>query len=476
MVVTTPLLIQGETIILTGSASGGVPPYTWLWSNGGTNQSISVSPETSTNYTLTAFDDNGCSSMDYILVELQPIPITDTVFLTAGWNGLSSYVIPTNPLIADIFQPGLDELTILLNNSGQLYWPDQDINTIVNWNSHNGYMIKTTGETEILFSGMEETWKSLNVLGGWNLIPVLSACNVNVETLFDGTDPAIVKEVAGSNIYWPDYGINTLVNLHSGNSYYVKMNAGGVITFPECTLPLTTSNSRNDKTGNGGTPLLLKEKGWGMRFFFPGPIPPPSNITHTIALPLDAFHKIEIQPGDFLGAFNEMESCFGIVEFSKKNTAITLFGNDPITNIKDGFDESEEMQFKWYISDDNAEVKLDVEYDFSLSENDGQFTNNGLSAIKILKEDPASIIYLSDPHIEIFPNPTSGKLSITFSGITGPIAMEITNIHGDALFRKELILNQESEFMIMKDLSAFRREYFSSDLPITPTPSSGKWW
>ena len=380
--------------------------------------------------------------MDYVLVEIQPVPVTDTVFLTAGWNGLSSYVIPTNPLVVDIFQLNLDELTILLNNYGQLYWPYQDINTIVNWNSHNGYMIKTIGETEILFSGMEETWKSLNVLGGWNLIPVLSTCVVDVVSLFDGTDPAIVKEVAGSYVYWPEYGINSLINLNSGNSYYVKMNTGAVITFPECPPPpLDLKGAFSPPSeGVGGSP-------W--------PTPPPSNITHTIAIPIDAFDALEIQPSDFIGAFDEMGSCFGIAEFTNNSTAITLFGNDLMTTIKDGFAESEEMQFKWFLSDENAEVKLDVGYDYSLPENNGQFTSNGLSAIKSFKEDPASIFYLSDPHIEIFPNPTSGKMSISFSGIQGPVAMEITNIHGDALSREEYLINQDSDFILKKNLSAF---------------------
>jgi len=45
---------------LTASVSGGTAPYTYLWSTGGTGQSVNVCPSESTDYTVTATDANGC--------------------------------------------------------------------------------------------------------------------------------------------------------------------------------------------------------------------------------------------------------------------------------------------------------------------------------------------------------------------------------------------------------------------------------
>jgi len=58
-------------VTLTGSAAGGVGPYTYSWSPGGTgatNQQTTVCPTTTTTYTLTVTDANGCSRSDEVTV------------------------------------------------------------------------------------------------------------------------------------------------------------------------------------------------------------------------------------------------------------------------------------------------------------------------------------------------------------------------------------------------------------------------
>jgi hypothetical protein len=45
------------------AALGGVPPYSYLWSNGVTDESFEVCPTTSTTYTVTVTDDNGCTAV-----------------------------------------------------------------------------------------------------------------------------------------------------------------------------------------------------------------------------------------------------------------------------------------------------------------------------------------------------------------------------------------------------------------------------
>lgn len=45
---------------ITATASGGYGPYTWLWSTGETTETITVCPETTTDYYVTVTDSNGC--------------------------------------------------------------------------------------------------------------------------------------------------------------------------------------------------------------------------------------------------------------------------------------------------------------------------------------------------------------------------------------------------------------------------------
>jgi hypothetical protein len=87
---------------------------------------------------------------------------------------------------------------------------------------------------KILGNNYEET--DLALASGWNLIPVLSSCDVDTEALFSSvvSSAIIIQEVAGANLYWPSMGVNTLPTLTPGKAYFVKMSAGASISFPAC--------------------------------------------------------------------------------------------------------------------------------------------------------------------------------------------------------------------------------------------------
>ena len=64
-------ICNGQTSILTASASGGTPPYAYEWSTGESTQSISVSPSENTTYGVTVVDSDGCEVGDNVTTILQ---------------------------------------------------------------------------------------------------------------------------------------------------------------------------------------------------------------------------------------------------------------------------------------------------------------------------------------------------------------------------------------------------------------------
>jgi len=157
------------------------------------------------------------------------------IILTTGWSGISSYLNPFNESVETLFAPIDNELIILQNFAG-FYFPGENVNNLGNWNRTSGYMIKVNDNCQLKIMGSETDDKTLNLTAGWNLIPVLSSCDVNTAAIFTAILPnlIIIKDVAGTGVFWPEQGINTIPFLKPGKAYFVKMAGEGSVTFPVC--------------------------------------------------------------------------------------------------------------------------------------------------------------------------------------------------------------------------------------------------
>jgi len=162
-------------------------------------------------------------------------PTTQFIFLPEGWSGLSTSIIPENTNLETLFQPVLENVIILQNENG-FFYPEMNVNTIGQWDNHEGFKIKVENAVELQISGWCDADKQLSLHPGWNLVPVLSECPQPVLTLFDEIieEIMIIKEVAGMKIYWPEMNVNTLYSLEPGKSYFVLSNSAVSFTFPDC--------------------------------------------------------------------------------------------------------------------------------------------------------------------------------------------------------------------------------------------------
>ncbi|MDT8394258.1 MAG: T9SS type A sorting domain-containing protein [Bacteroidales bacterium] len=71
-------ICYGDTAMLTASITSGTGPFTYLWSTGDTTQSIYVSPDTTTQYSVVVTGVNGCpSGTEYATVTVFLLPLCD---------------------------------------------------------------------------------------------------------------------------------------------------------------------------------------------------------------------------------------------------------------------------------------------------------------------------------------------------------------------------------------------------------------
>jgi hypothetical protein len=330
-----------------------------------------------------------------------------------------------NKGVEGIFAPYSTDFIILASMT-QFYYPESGVNTIGNWNYETGYKIKAESEFEVTMKGTKISDPSVDLAVGWNLIPVLSSCEVPVADVFEGfSGLTIVKQVAGSYIYWPAYNINTLVSLVPGKAYFVATGSAGSVTYPGCTKSVSTLTS---------TSTLNKWQDQKPENFTPWNNLHYTATSHAIAFPAEVLANSEIKTGDFIGAFTPEGLCAGFTEVTglNSNTALVCFSNDETTPGKDGFEIGEMLRFKLFRPQSNEETDLEVTYDPAL-QNMGLFENQGLSAVKSLTLKPAGIFENTGITCEVYPNPSQGNFTLTMSSWPEKLQISVIDIKGQII-------------------------------------------
>jgi hypothetical protein len=359
--------------------------------------------------------------------------------IPAGWSGVSSYIDPMNKGVEGIFTPYENDLVILASMS-QFYYPAEDVNTIGNWDYHTGYQIKAENEFTVTLTGTRIANSSINLADGWNLIPVLSSCEVPVENVFNGFEPLeIVKQVAGPYLYWPEYNINTLESLVPGKAYFVASSDAGTVSYPACAKS-TPINKWQDSKPSNFTP-------WNELQY--------TASSHAIAFPADVLAGSGIKVGDVIGTFTPEGLCAGRIEITNlsSNFAIMAFGNDETTTTKDGFEAGEMLQFKVFRPEGSEEINVTVEFNPALPQQ-GLFVNQGMSAVKTLKLDSIGLEESGGILTEIYPNPSHGIFTLTMSSWPEKMQIHLMDASGQIIktFKPGSKLNGSAYAFNMSDL------------------------
>jgi PKD repeat protein len=367
-----------------------------------TSYTETIAPDEAWFYSITAFDRAGNQSA--YSEEVSTLRSMNLA-LPQGWSGISGYLNIYDPAIENVFEPLSGNLIILQNETG-VFWPGQNINTLGNWQSSEGYQIKLAQPSGLTMKGTRLTNRSLQLAAGWNLIPVLAGQNTAIAGLFASTSLIMVKEVAGWRIYWPDYNISSLEVLEPGKAYFVLMASPATITFP---AGATKSSLTNQSEMSGLTP-------WNL------PTRTPS--THVVAFETTALAAFE--PGDIVGAFTKNGWCAGLAQLETNTLALVAFGDDELTASADGFASAEMMNFSLFRPSTGETFGLQLNWNPGM--NPGNFAGHGISVVSGVKLSPTAINETAASGISIFPNPTHG--TFTIQGISNPAILKIFNAFG----------------------------------------------
>jgi hypothetical protein len=339
---------------------------------------------------------------------------TQELLIPAGWSGISTFVNPTENNIENIFAPFINNF-VIMSSATAIYYPEAGTNTIQNWDYHTGYKIKTLTDLTLELTGAPLANLTVNLDSGWNLIPVMTSCGATPAGIADQLNGLnLIKGIATTEVYWPEYNIQSLSHLDAGKAYWLSVSQDNSFTYPECSpsddAAIPHKNQSFDTPWND---VLL------------------TGASHLMVLPAVVMMSAELRSGDIIGLITGDGLCAGtrLIENINQNTVLIAFANDETTIGKDGFDEGDAVSFRMYRPELNKEAILDVIFDEEKPQQE-YFSKNGISVIKSLEINSTGLQNNFPYYLEIYPNPTSGIFSINTGNYTNDLNISITDAHG----------------------------------------------
>jgi len=364
---------------------------------------------------------------------------TQTVALNAGWNLVSTYIAIEN-LSTDYdkqFRIGSNKAAGVLDTlgevcelvkdpAGDILWPSQNINQINTgnsnmWVNYQAYYIKLSEAASIIFprTGVDNILSPQNTAvplnpDVWNQRAYLRKSSMNIaDALINVLDKIELVKDGQGNVYWPQYGINNIGQMHPGQGYLIKTKAG-ISNFNLYYPANTLLPKKNDNV----KPTPKAEK-YVVEFN--------SDNNAVIALPNEIVSKYA-KEGDEIGVFNTKGELVGSAVYNNENVAITVWGKETGNEKSLGIEVGEKMTLRIYKKENNKEFALK-----GVGINDkGQYQPNGVYVIEgVMGIEEFKAIPENYDLSQNYPNPFNPTTTIKFAlPVDSKVNISIYNIVG----------------------------------------------
>jgi len=298
----------------------------------------------------------------YVAAGLETETIEYTLRLEKGWNTISFPVMPADSDVESVFGETGDNLVLVKNGKGEVYWPSYSIDQIGVVTITGGYRVYMNRGDEITVRGTEIYSPDVRyrLRPGWNLIGYTGVDGLAPSAAFEPilASLVIVKDGLG-NVFWPVYGVDDLGALYRGEGYWVNVTGHATFSFPHGQAVKTISGRRT---------------AGGIRHF--GPVSG-TGANATLLLKADVRNPdsgITLTDGDEVGVFSPAGLCAGAgVWEGGRPCVITLWGDDPMTGAVDGLVEGESFTLAQWDAE-TGRVSRGISFDAD----DARYSANGI--------------------------------------------------------------------------------------------------
>ena len=298
--------------------------------------------------------DNSCNTIYSQLIELEE-----------GWNIWSTYINPQNSALNNLFNDIIENVVIVKDQYGAIYWPEYGINSIGELDIGFGYQTRMTETSDLIISGsLVPSDYEINLAEGWNILGYLLQSFNNVYEVFAPySENIIIMKDENGSVYWPEYELNNIGTMSPGEGYQLKTNMNLSFYYEDelegkSQFVVQKYNNHFSSPTITDNNMIILFPFWGNNYL------------------LDYYDEV--------AAYNQNGILVGSSISFNDHTVLTIWGDDITTLHIDGMVEGESFVFKLWDFDKNLEKTIELDY----SEGYGFYTQNGINVVQSIMQHP----------------------------------------------------------------------------------------
>lgn len=334
---------------------------------------------------------------------------TQDIVLNEGWNLFSTYLNPENLDIADVMAPVADQLYLVKDFEGSVYWPEFGLNTIGDIQIGSAYKANVNAATVLQLDGeiVRPEDEVISLPFGWSYLGYLRQVPANISSVTASmTDDIFIMKDGAGNVYWPDFGINNIGNMEPGKGYLISMDNPVDFSFPANEIVLPSARLVANAT------LSHYQK------------PTVSSENMLFAIPSSAWDaRPEI--GSEIAVYDANKQLVGASVYQGDHTVVTVWGDESATDTKEGLTDGESYTVHVWDA-----VNGEQEYAFDTYQGNTYYTRNGVTIVSDIEAIAGDVF--ATRLLANVPNPFSSQTEIRFATANDTeVSITVFNVLGE---------------------------------------------
>lgn len=358
--------------------------------------------------------------------------------LAAGWNTVSSYIIPEKGLLDTLLASYPTIIRTVEDDSLKVFTFEPPVNQIGSWSITEGYRIEAlvADTLRILGQPVDPEANPIPFAVGWQIIPFFGRTQQLIaQALLSIRDKIdVVKDNTGRT-YIPGLGINSIGKMKPGQGYRLKAKAEGTLVYPVGYMAKA-----------GAVPFQPEVPTSIFRL-------PENHITRsnaTLVFIADNLTDI-LAPGDEIGVFTPDNHLVGAGKFTGSNFAIAVWGEDTGRPGRQGLLDGEGYHLRVWKQAENQVFNLRAVVEAGQE----RYLEDEVILIQY-GQLTAYVPEATATSLRIFPNPTNAQLQIyTPVDMNGTVHIRLLDLTGKVLMHRQRITGFPMNTPEVLDLSGY---------------------